>query len=188
MMSSVATITFGVTALLLISSSRADMYPGPNRYHDICVEIFNNVNNDNIPFKHLYPPCSGCRPILQTRAVYTKRKICEELTIQHNSNVASYLGGVTITIAECEAAFTSPDPYGPAEWNKWAGKHCGTWKNVNSNTGAVSQVFIDNALWHPATTTYDPVRMETFHKQEVDFQSRQCCNDGWNESGGSVSL
>ena len=186
MVSSATTTIFGV--LLFIASSHADIFPGDDRYHDICVEIFNNVNNNAIDFKHLIISCSGCTPLLQTREIQTRAEMCDKLTTQHNNHAASFLNGITITSLECQAALSNPDMYKAAEWNKWSGRHCGSWKNVDATTGAVTQTFTDNALWFMATEYYNTTLMETFYRQDVDFETRGCCNDGWNESGGTVSL
>ena len=116
MVYSVTTTIFGV--LLFIASSHADIFPGDDRYHDICVEIFNNVNNNAIDFKHLIISCSGCTPLLQTREIQTRAEMCDKLTTQHNNHAASFLNGVTITSLECQAALSNPDMYKAAEWQQ----------------------------------------------------------------------
>ena len=113
--------------------------------------------------------------------------MCQILVARHNTRAASFIGGITISELECQSALLAPQVYLPADWNRWAGRHCGTWKQLDDN-GVITQTFIDNALWHPAITTYNSNFNQYFYKQNVVFdRPGTCCDDGWNESGGSVS-
>ena len=161
MVSSATTTIFGV--LLFIASSHADIFPGDDRYHDICVEIFNYVNNNAIDFKHLIISCSSCTPLLQTREIQTRAEMCDKLTTQHNNHAASFLNSITITSLECQAALSNPDMYKAAEWNKWSGRHCGSWKNVDATTGAVTQTLptMLSGSWQQNTTTRHLWRLST---------------------------
>ena len=164
--------------LLLARVSLADILPSQCRYRQICEEIVSGVDNDLIHFRQADPPCSqpNC-PLAEPPR--SRQHVCQRLISKHNLRAASFIGGTIIYTWDCLAALSSPQPYGPADWNKWAGKHCGTWRSDDGS------VFTDNALWRAPATYSTP--WDTFHLQRVVFERPgTCCDDGWNESGGSV--
>ena len=166
--------------LLTVSTSLADVFPLGSGYGDICQEIINGVTINSIEFKQRDPPCPqlNCPPA----ETISRATLCQRLTVVHNTYAAPYIG-YTVSWWECMAALASPQPYVAADWNKWAGKHCGKWRQID-----MSGTFVDNAVWHPATVTNNPSTGETFYRQNVLFdRPGVCCDDGWNESGGSVS-
>ena len=169
--------------LLLTAVSLADILPSQCRYREICEEIVNGVSNDQIEFKQRDPPC----PLLNcplAEPPLSRLDLCYRLTSKHNAHAASFIGGTVIYAWNCLAALTSPQPYGPADWSKWAGKHCGKWRSVDGS-GTVTQTFTDNALWQAPTTYSTP--WDTFQLQRAVFERPgTCCDDGWNESGGGV--
>ena len=156
----------------------ADVYPGDVEFDRICREIILKTSQDSIQFWQLKKVCkgwfSGCSYELQIREIVTQAAVCKVLTLQHNTNNAKYLGGVTVSVSQCVSALKMPALYGANSWNMWAGRHCGVWTSSNSQT------FVDNALWNAAQSGNGYVR------QNVRFETRTCCNEGWNASGGKV--
>lgn len=174
----------GGALLLLTTCTLADVLQTQCRYREICEEILNGVSNDQIEFKQRSPPCPQLNCPLAEPPI-SRSDLCYRLISKHNAHAASFIGGVTLYAWDCLAALNSPQPYTPTDWNKWAGRHCGTWKSVDG-TGTVTHTFTDNALWKAPTTYSTP--WDTFHLQRVVFdRPGTCCDDGWNESGGSVS-
>ena len=168
--------------MLSVAPSLADIFPGSTRYHDICLEIINGVASNSIEFKQRYPPC----PLLNCQPAETisRSVLCQRLVSVHNVHAASYIGGIFIYPWDCLTALASTQPYLAADWSNWAGKHCGKWWQIDGS----GSVFVDNAVWHSPTTTYDIATGETFYRQDVVFDRYgTCCDDGWNESGGTVS-
>ena len=143
---------------------------------------------DSVPFRDLVTVCSGwwgCVSTLQVRETLTKRAICRRLRRRHTRSNEAYLGGAGVMLRECRGAFDSPVSYGIAEWNKWYGRHCGSWRNVDTNTGAVTQTFPDHSL----RSTAVPAASLGFYRQDVTFyRPGTCCNNAWTESGGTVSV
>ena len=161
----------------------ADDWPGGDRYYDICLEIYNAVSANNIPFRYLRRTCSwwSCRYELAERERLTRYQLCDKLTNKHNTHNAGYVGTGSIFSTTCQIALANPAPYQAADWNSWAGKHCGDWYS----DGGVSSGDVDNAVWYNAGPN------NQFTRQNVHFSTRtncQNCHNGWNESGGGVSL
>ena len=178
MSKSVISSVVGALLITVISVSKADDYPGDAGFQAICQEIIDDVTADSIPFRRL-----GAGGVLIIHETPTKYALCQRLTTRHNSKNAAYLGGSMVNIPECVGAFAAPVTYGLAEWNNWAGLHCGAWRNVDEYC-VVTQTFTDHARWNNAVTT-----TSGFYRQEVNFLSRTdpCCLNGWNEAGGTVS-
>ena len=168
------------TLLLVLGLSRADIYPGDGGFQDICEEIIDDVAGNAIPFRHLVTICGG----LQVYETVTQQELCDRLTDQHNTKNAVYLDGAMVDSSECLTALSNPLFYAAAEWNNWSGRHCGTWKSTDAS-GTVTQTFTDHALWNTAV----PSASVGFVTQSVTFLTRPgtCCDDAWNESGGTVS-
>ena len=178
----------GVVALFcVLSICRADVYPGPVAFQDICQEIIGDVTADAIRLREFVTNCgpSGCTISLQIRETLTQQALCERLTEQHNTHNAGHLGASMVTVTECDNAFESPLFYAPNSWNNWAGRHCGHWKNTNQ-CGTVTDTFTDHALWDMTDVSGG---VNGFYTQSVMFLTRPgtCCNNGWNQSGLSVS-
>lgn len=172
--------------LSLLGVGSADIYPGDADFQDICQEIINIVAANSVPFQDLVTVCSGwwgCISTLHVRETLTQTAICRRLVKRHTVSNQAYLGGSKVTLSECTGAFASPVSYEIADWNKWYGRHCGSWNNVDSSTGMVSQTFIDHSLRSVA------ISVANLNRQDVTFYSRPgtCCNDAWTESGGGVS-
>ncbi|CAI8024977.1 hypothetical protein GBAR_LOCUS14471 [Geodia barretti] len=107
----------------------------------------------------------------------TQRQLCDRLVIQHNTHNYDYLG--IVSSDECFGALNSPDFYSSASWNNWRGRHCGHWRSTGN--GVVGSPERDDALWEYAHLSYG-----VYYRQNVDFFQRPpCCQDGWNESGGT---
>ena len=176
--------TFMVVALLLMTTTRADVWPGQAGYDAICQEIIDDTEANIIPFRRLVRSCSGwwgwrCRNKLETRETLSRLRLCNRLVQQHNTYNSAFLSGANVSSFQCLTAFSSPALYGVAQWNNWAGRHCGTWTNT-----AGSGAFDDEAYWNTAV----PSPNIGYHRQAVTFdRPGTCCDSGWNESGGSVS-
>lgn len=185
-----AQVVIGALFLSTLSLTRADIWPGDGGFYDICVEIINDVNANSIRFRELVKSCTStwwwktCTNNIQVRETLTQATLCNRLTDQHNTNNAAYIGGASVSSSECQAALNGPALYGIPEWNNWSGRHCGTWKSTDSS-GTVTNTFTDNALWNTAV----PSDGILYVRQSVTFLTRPgtCCDDGWNESGGTVS-
>ena len=186
-----AQVSFGLVVVFLstLSLTQADIWPGDDGFYDICVEIIDDVNGNSIPFRELVRSCTGwwswrrCN-YLQVRETLTRATLCNRLTAQHNTKNAPYIGRASVTSLECQSALLGPAIYGIPEWNNWSGRHCGTWRSTDSS-GTVTQTFTDNAFWNTAV----PSDSIPFVRQSVTFLTRAgtCCDNGWNESGGTVS-
>ena len=191
LLSSLCTIL--VTALC-VGLVAGDQYPGQFTFYDICAEIIDDVSGNSIHFRRLQNTCKfkprpqprltiprlasrGCYRLVE-RERLSRFQLCDRLVTQHNDHNSGFIGA-SVSLTACTAnALLNPLPYQAADWNQWAGKHCGTWYSSDGD------VFPDNAIWNNAGI------QGGFHHQEVNFLGRTCvnCHDGWNESGGGVSL
>ena len=173
----------GALLLSIICLAQADQWPGDAGFDDICREIIDDVAGNAIPFRRLVRTCTGswwwrrCCYQLQVHETISRAELCNRLTTQHNLHTASFLGGNTVYSYQCQNALASPKLYAASDWNEWSGRHCGTW---TTTTGAL-EVFEDEAVWSSAISSFFG-----YNRQDVYFVDRNCCNDGWNESGGSV--
>ena len=160
LLSSLCTIL--VTALC-VGLVAGDQYPGQFKFYDICLEIINDVIANNIRFRELQ------NSQLVQREQLSRYELCDRLVTQHNTHNSGFIGA-SVSLTDCSTnALLNPLPYQAADWNQWAGKHCGTWFNSDGN------VFTDNANWNNA------ILLNGFHHQEVNFFGRNCvnCHDGW---------
>ena len=177
-------VFIGALFLSTLGPARADRWPGWTRFDDICREIIDDVVGNSIPFRELvnnYGNCWWwtCESYLQVHETLSRSILCDRLTQLHNSVNSAYLGGASVYSYECQNALNAPALYGLSDWNNWSGRHCGTWRNTDG-TG----VFLDNAIWYAA----NPSSGYGYNRQSVTFLTRNCCNNGWNESGGTVSI
>ena len=182
-----STVLTAILALSVAGITSADVYPGDTAFQSICQEIINNVAANSVTFWNLVTVCNppwGCYGTLQERETLTRVNLCARL-VQHNSySNEAFLGGAEVTVGECMGAFNAPVSYGVAEWNMWTGRHCGVWRNVNSN-GGVSLPFTDNSLRNAAGPSSSP----GVYRQDLSLLNRpSCCNTAWTESGGAVSI
>ena len=159
----------------MLGISKADIWPGDGGFYTICLEILNDVSGDAIRFRQSFD-------YMDIRETLSRFQLCDRLTTQHNTHNSVYLGGAGVTNSECVAALNSPLSYDTAEWNNWSGRHCGSWRSIGED-GTVGSPDTDHALWNTA------VPSGAYQRQSVTFLTRPgtCCDDGWNESGGTVS-
>ena len=185
------------------------MWPGRSTYDAICLGIINDVGANSIPLRKLATCRFGWwglsrRSCLEVDVTYSRENLCKRLTQQHYQyntpwqDVSTTLDGdsgsgsgetttdemdreyqIIVSTAECLSAFTSPRRYGVSDWNRWSGRHCGTWWNTHDDAEITAE-----AYW----SLTGPAAKRGFHKQEVTFnRPGRCCDDAWNESGGNVS-
>ena len=159
-----------LVAAVCVGLVTGDQWPGSGGFYDICVEIIDDVNGNSIPFREL------SSNQLTERERLSRSQLCNRLTNQHNTHNSGFIAA-SVSQAACSNALLSPALYQTADWNQWAGKHCGTWYSSDGST------FPDHANWNNAGI------QSGFHHQDVNFFGRSCqtCHDGWNESGGGVS-
>ena len=164
---------------ILAAQSKADIWPGSGGFYTICQEILSDVASDAIRFRQSFD-------YNQIREVLSKAQLCNRLVDQHNVHNMAYLGGAGVGYSECEDALDLNPPllYGIDEWDNWSGRHCGSWRTIDDD-GIVSLPHTDHALWNPAAVPFG----SAFRRQSVTFLTRSgtCCDNGWNESGGTVS-
>ena len=207
MMLLVKCVVVGALVLSMLNLMKADIWPGQRIYDEICLEIINDAAADSIPFRKL-TTCFVWWGIpikcLQVHEITSREDLCKRLIQQHNSynslslevgesavsgsgqeNTASEelptisFIDMSVTTTECLAAFRSPTRYGVHEWNKWSGRHCGTWWSTDDDTE-----YTINALW---SSPFNSAKVG-FLRQDVLFdRPGECCDDSWNESGGNVS-
>ena len=189
LLNSLCTILFAALCVGLVAG---DVWPGSGGFYDICVEIINDVNGNSIPFREFQNICKlkspnsnrlgprlsarGCSRLTE-RERLSRFQLCNRLVTQHNTHNSGFIGA-SVSLGACTTnALLNPLLYQAADWNQWAGKHCGTWYSSGGD------VFPDNANWNNAGI------QSGFHHQDVNFLGRTCssCHDGWNESGGTVS-
>ena len=180
MANSVTTTAIVLFSLLWVS--RADYWPGDAQFQTICRTIIDEVNANTIRRRGL-----GSNGQIEVHETLTQEQLCDRLTVQQSLKNRNFLGGSIITSDECMDAFQSPKLYRPVDWNQWRGRHCGEWQQTSSYGGEdVGLAERDNALWHYAGQYVKGG--DVFYRQNVQFFGRHsCCEDGWNESGGSVS-
>lgn len=168
-----SSVMIGLFLISMLGISKADIWPGDGGFYDICLEILDDVSGDAIRFRQSFD-------YTDIRETLSRFQLCNRLTTQHNTHNSVYLGGAGVTNSECVAALNSPLSYDTAEWNNWSGRHCGSWRSIGGG-GAVGSPDTDHALWNTA------VPSGAYQRQSVTFLTRPgtCCDDGWNESGGT---
>ena len=184
---------FVILLLCTCGCAFADVWPGDDTFYNICVKIAEAVSANDIPFKELRPKCSGwwifrnCNQYeLVERDRLKRYQICDALTNMYNAHNAGYVGTGSIFSTTCQSALLNPAPYQAADWNSWAGNHCGDWYS-DTGTGTFKSD-PDNAVWYNAIYQANHFTRQNVHFSEATRTHCQNCHDGWNESGGGVSL
>ena len=173
--------TAGIAVLLcVLSTSWADYWPGDAEFQNICRTIIDEVSSNCIRRRGL-----GSGGQIEVHETLTRQQLCDRLVLQHETHNAAYLWHSSVTTDEClDVLSGEPEFYTPEKWNNWRGRHCGSWQSTDGAGGAnVGMAERDDALWNYAQLSYG-----IYYRQTVDFTRRDpCCEDGWNESGGTVS-
>ena len=167
----------GIVVFSVLGVCWADYWPGDTEFQTICRTIIDEVNSNQI--RRRGREFINRRYEIVVHETMTQRQLCDRLVIQHNTHNYDYLG--IVSSDECFGTLNSPDFYSSASWNNWRGRHCGHWRSTGN--GVVGSPERDDALWEYAHLSYG-----VYYRQNVDFFQRPpCCQDGWNESGGTVS-